>query len=399
MWIRSRGQSLWLASFPASWGAWICCQACPRIQSLRWWKEKQWNTFLFNSQCRIRTTVLFFFKHFWLRVELVEFHCNHMAASFVSGPIASFLASIQFVSWCACCPAKRLEFCWRVGGTASQQLRFKAFAAQPRLAIVTKTLALAANDLTHFGIVSWNESCRKMWLVFSVVEPEGKIAKNPRGCFFHFFLILFWLMAWLTISSLVCQRVSQAQSFSNISPGLPINLLYLCCDGNGIFWKRSGILCILWSCLPRVAGSLASCLIQRDAGYASKFKVQHGLYYDITWHNYAITQLVVDRYIKYSYMLFLAILSLKWIYLSSYSSPWTLFRCSFSSLTDSVKDGRVQCRGNGAQRTAGFLADLNELCILRAEWNLSTRQCTYTVSYINMYIYAHNISIQITWTI
>jgi len=30
---------------------------------------------------------------------------------------------------------------------------FKAFAAQPRLAIVTKTLALAANDLTHFGIV------------------------------------------------------------------------------------------------------------------------------------------------------------------------------------------------------------------------------------------------------
>lgn len=33
-------------------------------------------------------------------------------------------------------------------------LRFKAFAAQPRLAIVTKTLALAANDLTHFGIVS-----------------------------------------------------------------------------------------------------------------------------------------------------------------------------------------------------------------------------------------------------
>ena len=31
-------------------------------------------------------------------------------------------------------------------------LRFKAFAAQPRLAIVTKTLALAANDLTHFGI-------------------------------------------------------------------------------------------------------------------------------------------------------------------------------------------------------------------------------------------------------
>ena len=76
----------------------------------------------------------------------------------------------------------------RVGGTASQQLRFKAFAAQPRLAIVTKTLALAANDLTHFGIVSWNESCRKMWLVFSVVEPEGKIAKNPRGCFFYFVL-------------------------------------------------------------------------------------------------------------------------------------------------------------------------------------------------------------------
>lgn len=33
-------------------------------------------------------------------------------------------------------------------------LRFKAFAAQPRLAIVTKTLTLAANDLTHFGIVS-----------------------------------------------------------------------------------------------------------------------------------------------------------------------------------------------------------------------------------------------------
>ena len=197
LWIRSRGQSLWLASFPASWGAWICCQACPRIQSLRWWNEKQWNTFLFNSQCRIRTTVLFFFKHIWLRVELVEFHCNYMAASFVSGPIASFLASIQFVSWCACCPAKRLEFCWRVGGTASQQLRFKAFAAQPRLAIVTKTLALAANDLTHFGIVSWNESCRKMWLVFSVVEPEGKIAKNPRGCFFHFFLFCSdWWPDW-----------------------------------------------------------------------------------------------------------------------------------------------------------------------------------------------------------
>ena len=112
-----------------------------------------------------------------------------MAASFVSGPIASFLASIQFVSWCACCPAKRLEFCWRVGGNSvSPVLRFKAFAAQPRLAIVTKTLALAANDLTHFGIVSWNESCRKMWLVFSVVEPEGKIAKNPRCCFFYFVL-------------------------------------------------------------------------------------------------------------------------------------------------------------------------------------------------------------------
>eukprot|EP00438_Fugacium_kawagutii_P025878 Skav233688 [mRNA] locus=scaffold1927:198356:205088:- [translate_table: standard] len=32
-------------------------------------------------------------------------------------------------------------------------VRFKAFAAQPRLAIVTKTLTLVANDLTHFGIV------------------------------------------------------------------------------------------------------------------------------------------------------------------------------------------------------------------------------------------------------
>lgn len=34
---------------------------------------------------------------------------------------------------------------------------FKAFAAQPRLAIVTKTLALAATDLTHFGIAACRE--------------------------------------------------------------------------------------------------------------------------------------------------------------------------------------------------------------------------------------------------
>lgn len=200
MWIRSRGQSLWLAPFPASWGAWICCQACPRIQSLRWWNEKQWNTFLFNSQCRIRTTV--FFQSLlawswisWIPLQLYGRLFCFRANRFISGfyPVCIMMRLLPGFAWnsvggLVAIPCPRSQFLTSIAQQASQQLRFKAFAAQPRLAIVTKTLALAANDLTHFGIVSWNESCRKMWLVFSVVEPEGKIAKNPRGCFFYFVL-------------------------------------------------------------------------------------------------------------------------------------------------------------------------------------------------------------------
>ena len=57
--------------------------------------------------------------------------------------------------------------------------------------------------------------------------------------------------------------------------GLPVHFLHVRRDGHGIFWSRSGSLCILRSRMPGFAGSLATCLspefdrerVQDNPGY------------------------------------------------------------------------------------------------------------------------------------
>lgn len=119
--------------------------------------------------------------------------------------------------------------------------RFKAFAAQPRLAIVTKTLALAANDLTHFGIVTQLElfECANPQMMCFGVEEHGG----------------------LNVQNHICEKTA---AVSACDAGVLVHFLHLCCHGNGLLWKRSGVFCILRPCLPRTSGSFASRLHVAD---------------------------------------------------------------------------------------------------------------------------------------
>ena len=126
LWIRSRGQSLWLASFPASWGAWICCQAW-HVQGFNIFDGEMKHIHFQFTKCRSRIYV--FFKYFWLGVESVEFYCNCMMASLLQGQSLHFwhLSSLYHDALAA-----RLGIWW-VGGFPCPSQQVNNWGLKPLL--------------------------------------------------------------------------------------------------------------------------------------------------------------------------------------------------------------------------------------------------------------------------